>query len=106
MNNTSWQKALKRAGLPQLRLHDLKDTVGRRLRAARVSFEHTQGGLTLESDRDCGGGVGGVLFPRPLYDAMYARSACASCAASFSFAFTRSPIDTSPSSLPSSTIGR
>src|SRR5918996_323625 len=37
---------------------------------------------------------------------MYARRACASSAVSLSFTFTRSPIDTSPRSLPSSTTGR
>src|SRR5713226_6260424 len=37
---------------------------------------------------------------------MYARSACASCAVSSSLILTRSPIDTSPSSLPSSITGR
>jgi len=42
MNNTSWQKARARAGLPQVRVHDLKHTFGRRLRAAGVSFEDRQ----------------------------------------------------------------
>jgi hypothetical protein len=42
MNNTSWQKARTRAGLPQVRVHDLKHTFGRRLRAAGVSFEDRQ----------------------------------------------------------------
>jgi integrase len=42
MNNMSWQKARKRAGLPQVRVHDLKHTFGRRLRAAGVSFEDRQ----------------------------------------------------------------
>src|SRR3954468_6792360 len=37
---------------------------------------------------------------------MYARSACASSAVSASLIFTRSPIDTSPRSFPSSTTGR
>src|SRR5437660_9783615 len=37
---------------------------------------------------------------------MYDRSACASCAVSSSLILTRSPIDTSPSSLPSSTTGK
>ena len=39
MNNTAWQRARKRVGLPQVRVHDLKHTFGRRLRAAGVSFE-------------------------------------------------------------------
>lgn len=42
MNNTSWQKARARAKLPQVRVHDLKHTFGRRLRAAGVSFEDRQ----------------------------------------------------------------
>jgi len=37
-----WQKARKRAGLPQVRVHDLKHTFGRRLRAAGGSFEDRQ----------------------------------------------------------------
>ena len=39
MHNTGWQEARNRAGLPQVRVHDLKHTFGRRLRAAGVSFE-------------------------------------------------------------------
>jgi len=42
MHNTGWQEARKRAGLPQVRVHDLKHTFGRRLRAAGVSFEDRQ----------------------------------------------------------------
>jgi integrase len=42
MNNNAWQKARTRAGLPQVRVHDLKHTFGRRLRAAGVSFEDRQ----------------------------------------------------------------
>ncbi len=39
MNNSAWQKARKNAGLPQVRIHDLKHTFGRRLRAAGVPLE-------------------------------------------------------------------
>ena len=39
MNNTSWRKARQRAGLPHLRVHDLRHTFGHRLRAAGVSLE-------------------------------------------------------------------
>lgn len=39
MNNTAWKLARKKVGLPQVRVHDLKHTFGRRLRAAGVSFE-------------------------------------------------------------------
>jgi integrase len=50
MNNTSWQKARKRVGLPQVRVHDLKHTFGRRLRAGGVSFEDRQ--TCLGTSRD------------------------------------------------------
>ena len=39
MNNSAWQSARKRAGLSLVRVHDLKYTFGRRLRAAGVSYE-------------------------------------------------------------------
>jgi integrase len=42
MNDSAWKKARVRAGLPQVRVHDLKHTFGRRLRAAGVSFEDRQ----------------------------------------------------------------
>ena len=42
INNTGWKQARARAGLPQVRVHDLKHTFGRRLRAAGVSFEDRQ----------------------------------------------------------------
>jgi integrase len=45
MHNTAWQSARRRAGLPQVRVHDLKHTFGRRLRAAGVSFEDRQDDL-------------------------------------------------------------
>jgi hypothetical protein len=51
INNTSWQKARKRAKLPQVRVHDLKHTFGRRLRAAGVSFEDRQSLLGHKSGR-------------------------------------------------------
>jgi integrase len=51
MNNTAWQKARKRVGLTQLRIHDLKHTFGRRLRAANVSFEDRQDLLGHKSSR-------------------------------------------------------
>jgi integrase len=51
MNNTAWQSARKRAGLPQVRVHDLKHTYGRRLRAAGVSFEDRQDLLGHKSGR-------------------------------------------------------
>ena len=51
MLNNGWQKARIRAGLPQVRVHDLKHTFGRRLRAAGVSFEDRQDLLGHKSTR-------------------------------------------------------
>ncbi|MCP4924676.1 MAG: tyrosine-type recombinase/integrase [Gammaproteobacteria bacterium] len=47
----AWRKARERAGLPNLRAHDLKHTFGRRLRAAGVSFEDRQDLLGHKSGR-------------------------------------------------------
>jgi len=51
MLNSAWRKARVRAGLPTLRVHDLKHTFGRRLRAAGVSFEDRQDLLGHKSGR-------------------------------------------------------
>jgi hypothetical protein len=51
MLNTAWIGARTRAGLPQVRVHDLKHTFGRRLRAAGVSFEDRQDLLGHRSGR-------------------------------------------------------
>ncbi len=51
MLNSAWKKARKRAGLPRVRVHDLKHTFGRRLRAAGVSFEDRQDLLGHRSGR-------------------------------------------------------
>ena len=42
LNTTAWQNARERVGLKHVRVHDLKHTFGRRLRAAGVSFEDRQ----------------------------------------------------------------
>lgn len=42
LNNTAWQKARKKVGIEQVRIHDLKHTFGRRLRAAGVVLEDRQ----------------------------------------------------------------
>lgn len=42
MNNTAWQNARKKCNLSNVRVHDLKHTFGRRLRAAGVSMEDRQ----------------------------------------------------------------
>jgi integrase len=51
MYNRAWRQARKRAVLPQVRVHDLKHTFGRRLRAAGVSFEDRQDLLGHKSGR-------------------------------------------------------
>ena len=51
INNSAWRKARKRAELPHVRVHDLKHTFGRRLRAAGVSFEDRQDLLGHKSAR-------------------------------------------------------
>lgn len=51
MLNSAWKKARTRAGLSMVRVHDLKHTFGRRLRAAGVSFEDRQDLLGHRSGR-------------------------------------------------------
>jgi len=51
MLNSAWVRARKRVGLRQVRVHDLKHTFGRRLRAAGVSFEDRQDLLGHRSGR-------------------------------------------------------
>ena len=51
MLNSSWCRVRKEVGLPQVRVHDLKHTLGRRLRAAGVSFEDRQDLLSHRSGR-------------------------------------------------------
>ena len=51
MNNSAWKAARIRAGLTQVRVHDLKHSFGRRLRAAGVSFEDRQDLLGHKSGR-------------------------------------------------------
>jgi integrase len=51
MYGAAWRKARERAGLPLVRVHDLKHTFGRRLRAAGVSFEDRQDLLGHKSGR-------------------------------------------------------
>ncbi len=49
--NTAWIRARKTANLEKVRVHDLKNTLGRRLRATGVSFEDRQDLLGHRSDR-------------------------------------------------------
>jgi integrase len=51
MLNGAWLRARNRAGLTSVRVHDLKHTFGRRLRAAGVSFEDRQDLLGHRSGR-------------------------------------------------------
>jgi integrase len=51
MCQRAWKEARVRAGLPGLRVHDLKHTYGRRLRSAGVSFEDRQDLLGHKSGR-------------------------------------------------------
>jgi hypothetical protein len=51
LHNTAWRHARDKAELPTLRVHDLKHTFGRRLRAAGVSFEDHQDLLGHKSGR-------------------------------------------------------
>ena len=51
MSNSGWRSAREKAGLKQVRVHDLKHTFGRRLRAAGVSFEDRQDLLVHRSGR-------------------------------------------------------
>ena len=51
MMTTAWKRGRREIGLPQVRVHDLKHTFGRRLRAAGVSFEDRQDLLGHRSGR-------------------------------------------------------
>ena len=51
MLNSAWLHARTKAQLPQVRVHDLKHTFGRRLRAANVSYEDRQDLLGHKSQR-------------------------------------------------------
>ena len=51
MLNSAWIRARQSVGLPQVRVHDLKHTFGRRLRSAGVSFEDRQDLLGHRSGR-------------------------------------------------------
>jgi integrase len=51
MLTSAWKRARQRAGLPLVRVHDLKHIFGRRLRAAGVGFEDRQDLLGHRSSR-------------------------------------------------------
>ena len=50
INNSAWKRTRRKVNLP-VRVHDLKHTFGRRLRAAGVSFEDRQDLLGHKSGR-------------------------------------------------------
>jgi len=49
--NSAWKRARTRAGLPNVRAHDMRHTFGHRLRAAGVGYEDRQDLLGHKSDR-------------------------------------------------------
>lgn len=51
IGTSAWDRARVRAGLPHVRVHDLRHTFGRRLRAASVSYEDIQDLLGHKSSR-------------------------------------------------------
>ncbi len=51
VRNHAWKRARDRAGIPQVRVHDLRHTFGHRLRAVGVSFEDRQDLLGHKSMR-------------------------------------------------------
>lgn len=68
MNNTAWQSARARAGLGDLHVHDLRHTVGMRLRHAGVS-ERTQDEILWHSKKDMTAHYA-VAQVREVYDAL------------------------------------
>ncbi|HYQ71009.1 MAG TPA: site-specific integrase [Gammaproteobacteria bacterium] len=74
INNSSWKRVRKEVGLPLVRVHDLKHTFGRRLRAAGVPLEtrkvllgHRNGDITTHysatgTGGTAGGGKPGLYF--------------------------------------------
>ena len=51
IGNSGWRDARVRAGMPHVRVHDLRHTFGRRLRASGVRFEDIQDLLGHKSSR-------------------------------------------------------
>lgn len=68
MNNTAWQAARARAGLHDLHVHDLRHTVGMRLRDAGV-WERTQNDILWHSDKGMSSHYA-VAQVREIYDAL------------------------------------
>jgi len=70
MNNTAWQNARTRAGLGDLHVHDLRHTVGMRLRHAGIS-ERTQDEILWHNRRDMTTHYA-IAQVREVYDALEA----------------------------------
>ena len=70
MNNTAWQMARARAGLGDLHVHDLRHTVGMRLRHAGIS-ERTQDEILWHNRRDMTTHYA-IAQVREVYDALEA----------------------------------
>ncbi len=65
MLNSAWLRARRAAQLLQVRVHDLKHTFGRRLRAAGLSFEDRQAAWTpIGSDHHALFGCGTITVDR------------------------------------------
>jgi Phage integrase family len=82
--NSAWKKARVRAGLEHVRVHDIKHTFGRRLRAAGMSFEDRQdllGHLSGESRRAIRRLICGGSFAEPAIGSKFALSAAISTSA-------------------------
>jgi integrase len=70
MNNTAWQNARTRAGLGDLHVHDLRHTVGMRLRHAGIS-ERTQDEILWHNRKDMTSHYA-IAQVREVYDALEA----------------------------------
>lgn len=68
MNNSAWQAARVRAGIPDLHVHDLRHTVGMRLRDVGVS-ERTQNDILWHTDKGMSNHYA-VAQVREIYDAL------------------------------------
>ncbi len=101
MLNTAWKNARQKVGLPDVRVHDLKHTFGRRLRAAGVSFEDRQDLLGHKSQRITthysAAEMGNLLFA--------ANKACVRPAAPILTILTRKKVSTAEQSQLADTFG-
>ncbi|HBP32103.1 MAG TPA: hypothetical protein DD666_22175 [Advenella kashmirensis] len=68
INNTAWQKGVKRAGVEDLHVHDLRHTVGMRLRLSGVG-ERTQDVILWHSNKSMNSHYA-IAQLREIYDAL------------------------------------